>query len=88
MITKDIKEKIIIEFGNSPKNTGLTEVQVAILTAEIEELKHHFKLNKKDLHSKRGFIAKIKKRRWLLDYLKKQNFNRYKEIIKKLNLRK
>lgn len=88
MITKEQKKKLAIKFGGSEKNTGLTEVQVAILTAEIEDLKPHFKSNKKDLHSKRGFMAKIEKRKSLLNYLKNKNFAKYQELIAKLGLRK
>ena len=88
MITKEQKQKIVVEFGGSEENTGLTEVQVAILTAEIEDLKPHFKTNKKDNHSMRGFIAKIEKRKSLLNYLKNKNFDKYKVLIKKLGLRK
>ncbi len=88
MITKEDKIKIIKEFGNSEKNTGDTSVQIAILTNEIESLKKHFEKNKKDLHSRRGFIAKIEKRKKLISYLKSKDFNKYQEIIKKLNIRK
>lgn len=88
MITKEQKAKLAIEFGGSEKNTGLTEVQVAILTAEIEDLKPHFKSNKKDLHSMRGFMAKIEKRKALLNYLKHRDFEKYQALIAKLGLRK
>ncbi len=88
MITKEQKQKIIKEYGGSEKNTGDTSVQIAILTYEINDLSKHFKINKKDLHSKRGFIAKIEKRKKLLTYLKSENFNKYKDTIQKLGLRK
>lgn len=88
MISKVDKAKIVKEYGGSDKNTGKTEVQIAILTAEIENLKPHFETNKKDLHSKRGFMAKINKRKSLLSYLKKQDFERYNLLINKLGLRK
>ena len=88
MITKEQKLKIIKEFGGSQTNTGDTSVQIAILTHEINDLSKHFEKNKKDLHSKRGFISKIEKRKRLLTYLKFKNFDKYKQTIKKLKLRK
>ena len=88
MVTKEQKLKIIKEFGKTEKSTGDTSVQIAILTYEINDLSKHFDKNKKDLHSKRGFISKIEKRKKLLAYLKTENFNKYKEVIKKLGLRK
>ena len=88
MITKEQKLKIIKEFGKTEKNTGDTSVQIAILTHEINDLSKHFEKNKKDLHSKRGFISKIEKRKRLLTYLKAKNFDKYKQTIKKLKLRK
>lgn len=88
MITKSQKSELAKKFGGSEKNTGDTAVQVAILTYEINELTTHFEKNKKDLHSKRGFIAKIEKRKKLISYLKSENFKRYQETIKDLGLRK
>ena len=88
MLTKLEKEKLVVRFGGSNKNSGKTEVQVAILTAEIEALKPHFETNKKDRHSKRGFIAKIEKRKALLKYLRNNYFERYQTLIKELGLRK
>lgn len=88
MITKEQKAKLAVEFGGSEKNTGLTEVQIAILTAEIEDLKPHFQANKKDLHSMRGFMAKIEKRKALLNYLKHRDYEKYQSLIAKLGIRK
>ena len=88
MITKEKKAELAIEFGGSAKNTGATQVQIAILTAEIEDLKKHFEINKKDNHSRRGFIAKIELRKKLLKYLKTNDFELYQTTIKKLGLRK
>lgn len=88
MITKAQKSKLALEFGGSEKNTGLTEVQIAILTAEIEDLKPHFQTNKKDLHSMKGFMAKIEKRKSLLNYLKNKDFDKYQALIAKLGIRK
>ncbi len=87
-VTKERKAELIKEFGKDVKNTGATEVQIAILTDEINNLTEHLKENKHDYHSKRGLLMKVGKRRSLLDYLKKNNVVSYREVIKKLNLRK
>lgn len=81
-------KSIVKEFGKNEKNTGAAEVQVALLTNDIERLKLHFATNKKDLHSKRGFIAKIEKRKKLLSFLQSTNYDSYLQVIKKLGLRK
>lgn len=88
MLTKVQIAELAKEFGGSEKNTGATSTQIAILTKEIELLSAHFQVNKKDLHSKRGFIAKIEKRKSLLAYLKNEDFKKYQETIAKLGLRK
>lgn len=87
-ITKERKAELVKEYGKDAKNTGATEVQIAILTDEINNLTEHLKENKHDYHSKRGLLMKVGKRRSLLDYLKKNNVVSYREVIKKLNLRK
>ena len=89
-MTISVKEKkeIVIDFGKDEKNTGSTEVQVAILTKKINSLTEHFKINKKDHHSKRGLLGMINNRRKLLKYLKNKNEQRYTDLIKKLGLRK
>ncbi len=89
-MTISVKEKkeIVIGFGKSEKNTGSTEVQVAILTKKINSLTEHFKKNKKDHHSKRGLLGMINNRRKLLKYLKNKNEQKYTDLIKKLGLRK
>ncbi len=89
-MTISVKEKkeIVVEFGEDEKNTGSTEVQVAILTKKINSLTEHFKVNKKDHHSKRGLLGMINNRRKLLKYLKNQDEVRYSNLIKKLGLRK
>ena len=89
-MTISVKEKkeIVVDFGKSEKNTGSTEVQVAILTKKINSLTEHFKNNKKDHHSKRGLLGMINNRRKLLKYLKSKNEQRYTDLIKKLGLRK
>ena len=87
-VTKERKAELVKEFGKDVKNTGATEVQIAILTDEINNLTEHLKENKHDYHSKRGLLMKVGKRRSLLDYLKRTNVVSYREVIKKLNLRK
>ena len=82
------KDKIISEFQKKNKDTGSSEVQIALLTKRINSLTEHFKNNKKDNHSREGMIKLISRRRRLLGYLKKRDLKRYEEIIKKLNLRK
>ena len=82
------KDKIISEFQKKRKDTGSSEVQIALLTIRINSLTEHFKKNKKDNHSKIGMMKMISKRKSLLSYLNKQNHKKYEEVIKKLNLRK
>ncbi|PIE45259.1 MAG: 30S ribosomal protein S15 [Gammaproteobacteria bacterium] len=88
MITTEKKAEIIAEFGRSPTDTGLTEVQVALLTYRINDLQNHFKLHKKDHHSRRGLLALVNARRSHLNYLKKKDLDRYQKLIAKLGLRK
>ncbi|EGV00209.1 30S ribosomal protein S15 [Mycoplasmopsis columbina] len=88
MITKTQKAELVAKYGKNPKDTGNTLVQVAILTAEIEDLKPHFKNNPKDKHSRRGFLAKINQRRVLLQHLKETDFETYQKALAELNLRK
>ena len=89
-MTISVKEKkeIVISFGKDEKNTGSTEVQVALLTKKINELSEHFKTHKKDHHSRRGLLGMINNRRKLLKYLKGKNEEGYQALIKKLGLRK
>ena len=82
------KKEIVKDFGKKDTDTGSTEVQVALLTKKINELSEHFKTHKKDHHSRRGLLGMINNRRKLLKYLKGKNEEGYKEIIKKLGLRK
>ena len=83
-----VKKKIIVEYQRQSKDTGSSEVQIALLTNRISSLTEHFKKNKKDNHSKIGIVKLISRRKNLLSYLKKENLKKYEEIIKKLNLRK
>ena len=82
------KEKIIKEYGKSEKDTGSTEVQVALLTQRINDLTDHLKAHKKDHHTRRGLLMLVGKRKRLLQYLENQDVERYRSIIDKLGLRK
>ena len=82
------KKDIVKDFGKKDTDTGSTEVQVALLTKKINELSEHFKIHKKDHHSRRGLLGMINNRRKLLKYLKGKNEEGYQELIKKLGLRK
>ena len=88
MISKEMKEKIVADYGRTPGDTGSPEVQVAILTARINDLTEHFKANPKDHHSRRGLLKMVGQRRGLLAYLKKVDIERYRTLIAKLGLRK
>ena len=81
-------QKVIEENKRSASDTGSPEVQVALLTARIEQLSGHFKTHKKDPHSRRGLLQLVNRRRSLLDYLKKKDNERYKTLIEKLGLRR
>jgi len=82
------KLKIIKDFKTHGKDTGSTEVQVALLTERINVLSEHFAQHKKDLHSRRGLLMMVNKRRRLLNFLKKNDSKKYEDILNKLNLRK
>ncbi|HIR79088.1 MAG TPA: 30S ribosomal protein S15 [Candidatus Egerieenecus merdigallinarum] len=82
------KSEIIAAYARHEGDTGSPEVQVALLTERINHLNEHLKLNKKDHHSNRGLLLMVGKRRGLLEYLKKTDIERYRELIAKLNLRK
>ena len=87
-LTKEKKQEIIKEFAKSAKDTGSAEVQIAILTKEIEELTEHLKVHIHDHHSRRGLLKKVGQRRNMLQYLAKKDIQSYREVIKKLGLRK
>ena len=82
------KSEIIAAYARHEGDTGSPQVQVALLTESINHLNDHLKLNKKDHHSNRGLLLMVGKRRGLLEYLKKTDIERYRELIAKLNLRK
>lgn len=88
MILKEQKTEIIQKFGGSTANTGLTEVQIALLTARIQDITHHLGTHQKDHHSRRGLIKLVNKRKRLLSYLYRTDINRYRQILSALNLRK
>ena len=85
---KEFKQQIIAENRTSEYDTGSPEVQIAILTARINALTVHMKQNPKDFHSQRGLLKMVGHRKNLLNYLAKKDINRYREIVKKLGLRK
>ena len=87
-MTKERKQEIINTHKREENDTGSPEVQIALLTERITELTEHLKVHPKDNHSRRGLLKMIGKRRNLLNYLAKKDINRYREIVKKLNLRK
>lgn len=82
------KASIIKEFGANEKDSGSSEVQIALLSARIKHLTEHLRSNRKDFHSRRGLIRMTALRRKLLDYLKRKDFNRYTTILEKLHLRR
>ncbi|HHF57949.1 MAG TPA: 30S ribosomal protein S15 [candidate division WOR-3 bacterium] len=86
-LSKEEKKKIIKEWARHEGDTGSPEVQIAILTKRIKDLTEHLKIHKKDVHSRYGLIKMVGKRKRLLAYLKKENFKRYTELIKKLGIR-
>jgi small subunit ribosomal protein S15 len=87
-LNKEEKAKIIKEFATSKNDTGSTEVQIAILTSEINNLTDHLKVHIHDYHSNRGLLKKVGERRNLLSYLAKKDITSYRNVIKKLGLRK
>lgn len=88
MISKEKKQAIIKEYARTEGDTGSPEVQVAVLTARIEELTEHLKVHHKDHHSRRGLLKMVGKRRNLLGYLKGVDIERYRSLIERLGLRK
>ncbi len=86
-ITPERKQELIKEFATHEGDTGSPEVQVAILTERINNLTEHFKVHRKDNHSRRGLLKLVSQRRKLLDYLKRKDFDRYQKLIERLGLR-
>ena len=87
-INAETKSKVVSEFKRSENDTGSPEVQVALLTARIQHLTGHFKTHKHDHHSRRGLLRLVNQRRSLLDYLKKKEIQRYRDLIQRLGLRR
>lgn len=88
MITAEQKKEIVVKFGGNEANTGEAQVQVALLTARINDLQGHFKANPKDHASRRGLLKLVGQRRRLLRYIKNRDINEYRELIAKLGIRK
>lgn len=88
MLEKEVKDKLIKDFGRKDKDTGSVEVQVAILTEQINRLTEHLKQHKHDYSSSRGLMKMVGRRRQMLEYLKKNDVNRYRDLVQKLGLRK
>jgi small subunit ribosomal protein S15 len=84
----ETKAKIVSEYARSESDTGSPEVQVALLTGRIQHLTDHFKTHKGDHHSRRGLLRLVNQRRSLLDYLKKKDIERYRDLVNRLGLRR
>ena len=87
-LPKDVKKGVIAKFQVHERDSGSPEVQIALLTERINQLAEHFKVHKKDFASKRGLLKLVSQRRKLLDYLKNNKIDKYRAIIKELNIRK
>jgi len=88
VLSSERKSEILTEFGRGQGDTGSPEVQVALLSARINQLTEHFGEHRKDHHSRRGLLSMVNRRRRLLDYLKRVDQGRYKELISRLGLRR
>ena len=87
-ITSERKQTLMTEFGSKPGDTGSPEVQVAVLSERITNLTEHFKTHAKDNHSRRGLLKLVSQRRQILDYLRRTDDGRYKELIERLGIRR
>jgi small subunit ribosomal protein S15 len=87
-LAPEVKKKTFKEYGKSEFDSGSAEAQIALFTMKIQHLTEHLKINKKDMVTERSLVIMVGKRRKLLDYLKRKEINRYREIIKKLGIRK
>lgn len=88
MVTKEQKQELIAKFGGNEKNTGSTAVQIALLTARINDLQNHFKANPNDKNGKRGLLTLVGQRRSLLKYMAKTNLEGYRQLLQDLGIRK
>ena len=87
-LTQDRKREIVTEYGESPEDTGNTRVQIALLTARINELTEHLRTHRKDHHSRRGLLVLVGKRRRMLNYMQRNDLDAYRELIRQLGLRR
>ena len=87
-ITQERKQELTAKFGDTPTDTGKTEVQVALLTERINQLTDHLRTHKKDHHSRRGLLMLVGQRRRFLNYLQRSDLERYRSLVKELGLRK
>jgi small subunit ribosomal protein S15 len=87
-LTKERKQELVERFGEGPADTGRTEVQVALLTERINDLTAHLRTNRKDHHSRRGLLMLVGRRRRLLNYLQRDDLERYRSLIRELGLRR
>lgn len=87
-LSTEAKAKIVAEYGRDAKDTGSPEVQIALLTAQINHLQEHFSVHKKDHHGRRGLLGMVSRRRKLLDYLRRSNLESYTKLISSLGLRR
>ncbi len=87
-LTAQVKSGVVREYQRGDNDTGSAEVQIALLSAEIEHLSNHFRTHIHDHHSRQGLLKKVSRRRKLLDYLKKKDVTRYRDLIRRLGLRR
>ena len=87
-LTQDRKREIVTQYGDSPEDTGNTRVQIALLTARINELTEHLRTHRKDHHSRRGLLVLVGKRRRMLNYMQRNDLDAYRELIRELGLRR
>ncbi len=87
-LTAQVKSEVVREYQRGDNDTGSAEVQIALLSAEIEHLSNHFRTHIHDHHSRQGLLKKVSRRRKLLDYLRKKDITRYRDLIRRLGLRR
>ena len=87
-LTQDAKREIVTQYGDNPEDTGNTRVQIALLTARINELTEHLRTHRKDHHSRRGLLVLVGKRRRMLNYMQRNDLDAYRELIRELGLRR
>jgi small subunit ribosomal protein S15 len=87
-LTQERKQELVTRFGDGPADTGRTEVQIAMLTARINELTEHLRAHSKDHHSRRGLLMLVGRRRRFLNYLQRNDLERYRRLVRELGLRK